>query len=269
MPRRILERWVAGGVAAVLAVAGGLGCGSDHPGRALPPPHAGSYEAFGGAGRHQHFRLRVGDRLTAAVSERGLSPCVGGRDGCVRFSSEGTALAPAGDATASRSLCNDAKHRCVYAREDYRTLRVGRARVAVRAAGRTLMTVDVQVRKAPNGYTDRATAPQPRAFAAAGGAAATSAPGAPTLGLYKCYLFDPTSGYLYGGGFTLVDASTYSSTTGGGGSYRVDGDQVEFLGGPFAEFAGRLRQDDQGNDVIDLTLQSDPSVKESCASAPG
>jgi hypothetical protein len=269
-----VEGWLAAGLATALALAGG--CGSDGSGRALPPPHAGSYEAYGGAGRHQHFRLRVGDRLTAAVSERGVSSCVGAGRGCVRFSAQGSALSPAGEASASRSLCNDAKHRCVYARQAYRTVRVGRARLVVLGAGRTLMTVDVDVRKAPNGYTDRATAPQPRAFAPAGGtvarggAAARGAAGAgsPTLGLYKCYLFDPTSGYLYGGGFTLVDAGTYASTSGGGGTYQVEGDQVRFLSGPFAEFAGQLRQDDQGNDVIDITLQSDPSVKESCASSP-
>jgi hypothetical protein len=268
MARRIVERWIAAGLAIALS-AGAAACGSDHRGQAIPPPHAGSYEAFDGAGRHQHFRLRVGDRLTAAVSDRGVSACAGAGTGCVRFVLRGSALASDGRATASRSLCNDAKHRCVDARQAYRTARVGRARVLVLGAGRTLMTVDVDVRKAPKGYTDRATAPQPRAFAPAGGAAATSGSGSPTLGLYKCYMFDPSSGYLYGGGFTLVDAGTYSSTSGGGGDYRVDGDQVQFISGPFADFAGQLRQDDQGNDVIDVTLRSDPSVKESCASTPG
>lgn len=257
-------------IALATAALAAAGCGGGHPGTALPPPHAGSFEAFDGAGRHQHLRLRVGDRVLAAILDRGLSPCVGAGPRCVRFSSSGPALAPNGRATASHSLCNDARHSCVYATQGYRTVRIGRGRVVVVGGGRTLMTVDVDVRKAPKHYTDRATAPRPRAVAAAtGGGAPVAATetGSPALGLYKCYIFDPTSGYLYGGGFTLVDAGTYSATTGGGGDYRVDGDQVRFLGGPFADFAGQLRQDDNGNDVIDLTLQSDPGVKESCPHA--
>jgi hypothetical protein len=248
----------ATGVLVLLASGALTACGGGGGG-AIQRPHAGSYEAFDGAGRHQHFALRLGDRLQAAISDRGLRPCLGAGRGCVRFSSTGAALVPLGDASASTALCNDAKRGCVYAREGYRTARVGHAVVQVAAGARTLMTVDVDVRKAPPGYTARATAPRPLAR----GSAATSA--APPLGLYKCYQFDPTTGYLYAGPLTLVDATSYQTTSDATrGTYQANGDAVRFTGGPYAEFTGKRRQDSKGNEVIDLTLQSDPHVKLSC-----
>jgi hypothetical protein len=82
-------------------LAGCGGDGGDGGRRALPPPRAGSFEAFDGAGRSQRFRLRVGDTLTAATSDRGVRPCVGTGAGCVHFSFKGAALAPAGAPSAS------------------------------------------------------------------------------------------------------------------------------------------------------------------------
>jgi hypothetical protein len=249
--------------AALAACALGMlaGCGGGAGGgRALPPPRAGSFEAFDGAGRSQHLRLRVGDTLTAAISDRGMRPCVGAGAGCVRFSFTGPALAPAGAPSASNTRCNDARHRCVYARAAFRTVRVGRDRVTVTTGRRVLMTVDVAVRAAPRGYAPARSTPTPATARA--GLATESGP--PPLGRYRCYQFDPVTGFSYAGAFTLVDGSTYTAETGGGGTYSATGDAVEFTDGPYADFTGKPGQDKQGNDVIALTLKSDPHVTENC-----
>jgi hypothetical protein len=87
----------------------------------------------------------------------------------------------------------------------------------------------------------------------------------PPHGLYQCYQFDPTSGYLYSGGFKLLTDTKYKSVSGGGGKYSVSGRKVTFKSGPFHDFTGKTGRDQKNKWVIKLTLKSDPNVKETCS----
>ena len=87
----------------------------------------------------------------------------------------------------------------------------------------------------------------------------------PPHGLYQCYQFDPTSGYLYGGGFKLITDTKYKSVSGGGGKYSVSGKKVTFKSGPFKDFKGQTGRDQKNKWIIKLTLKSDPNVKETCS----
>src|SRR4051794_3306289 len=102
--------------------------------------------------------------------------------------------------------------------------------------------------------------------AAALPAPATGFAKAPPRGLYQCYQYDYSSGYLYSGGFRLKRHHRYTAVSGGKGKYRVKGRKVIFKSGPYHDFKGKTRRD-KGNWVIDLTLKSDPSVKENCSHA--
>lgn len=82
---------------------------------------------------------------------------------------------------------------------------------------------------------------------------------------YECYQFDPTVGYLYGGGFKLKREHKYTSLSGGGGKWRTpDGKKVKFKTGPYKYFYGKMRKDDNGNPVMDLYLKEDPSNPQAC-----
>jgi hypothetical protein len=94
-------------------------------------------------------------------------------------------------------------------------------------------------------------------------AAATAAK--PPHGLYQCYQYSASSGYLYAGGFKLVSATKYKSVSGGTGKYAVKGKKVTFKSGPFHDFAGKFGHDKAGKPIITLTLKSDSSIKETCS----
>ena len=94
--------------------------------------------------------------------------------------------------------------------------------------------------------------------------AASEASG-PPRGLYQCYQYAYSVGYLYSGGFRLTSATHYRAVSGGGGSYRVRGRLVIFRTGPYHTFTGTRRRDSTGNVVIDLKLKSDPSIVENCS----
>ena len=107
-------------------------------------------------------------------------------------------------------------------------------------------------------------------LAAAAAAAALVLPAAseasgPPRGLYQCYQYAYSVGYLYSGGFRLVSATHYKAISGGGGTYRVRGKRVIFRTGPYRQFAGTRRRVSTGKVVIDLKLKSDPSVVENCS----
>ena len=87
----------------------------------------------------------------------------------------------------------------------------------------------------------------------------------PPHGLYQCYQFDPTSGYLYAGGFKLVTDTKYKSKSGGGGKYAVNGKKVTFKSGPYNDFKGVTGHDSKGKWTIKLTLKSDHDVTETCS----
>jgi hypothetical protein len=89
----------------------------------------------------------------------------------------------------------------------------------------------------------------------------------PPHGLYQCYQFDPTSGYLYSGGFRLVTDTKYKAVSGGGGKYAVKGKKVTFKSGPYKDFKGQTGRDSKNKWIIKLTLKSDPNVKETCSHA--
>jgi hypothetical protein len=91
---------------------------------------------------------------------------------------------------------------------------------------------------------------------------------APARGLYQCYQYSASSGYLYSGGFRLKRHHKYTAVSGGHGKYRVKGRRVIFKSGPYHDFKGKTRRDKNGgNWIIDLTLKSDPSVTETCSHA--
>jgi hypothetical protein len=82
---------------------------------------------------------------------------------------------------------------------------------------------------------------------------------------YECYQFDPTVGYLYGGGFTLKKRGKYTATTGGGGKWSTpNGKRVNFKTGPYRYFYGKMRKDAKGNPVMDLYLKQDPDNSQAC-----
>src|SRR3954453_11856267 len=68
----------------------------------------------------------------------------------------------------------------------------------------------------------------------------------PAHGLYQCYQFDPTSGYLYSGGFKLLTNTKYKAVSGGGGKYAVKGKKVTFKSGPYKDFSGKTGHDSKG-----------------------
>lgn len=152
----------AGWAIAVATLASGCGPGPVKP--ALPPPHAGTYEAYDGQGRALSFKLRIGDDLLVAVSDRGLRPCVGPAAGCVQSTLSGSALQARQPLQASRQTCNDARPpACVYGRTVYHAARTGSATVQILGGSclsaqpcsggkRLLLSVRVDVRSAPPHY---------------------------------------------------------------------------------------------------------------------
>jgi hypothetical protein len=86
----------------------------------------------------------------------------------------------------------------------------------------------------------------------------------PPHGLYQCYQYSYSSGYLYSGGFRLVSDTKYKAVSGGGGKYSVKGKNVTFKNGPYKDFKGKTSRDAKKNWVITLTLKSDPSITEDC-----
>lgn len=86
----------------------------------------------------------------------------------------------------------------------------------------------------------------------------------PPQGLYQCYQYSASSGYLYAGGFKLVSKTKYKAVSGGGGKYAVKGKKVIFKSGPYHDFSGKTRKE-KGDWVIDLTLKSDHDIVENCS----
>lgn len=87
----------------------------------------------------------------------------------------------------------------------------------------------------------------------------------PPHGLYQCYQFDSTSGFLYSGGFRLVTNTKYKAVSGGGGKYAVSGKKVTFKNGPYKDFTGKTGHDQKNGWVITLTLKSDHNIQETCS----
>jgi hypothetical protein len=63
----------------------------------------------------------------------------------------------------------------------------------------------------------------------------------PPLGRYTCYQFDPTSGFLYAGYFTLLTRSTYKLYNGGRGGYAYSAAtrKIRWLSGPYKQYQYR------------------------------
>jgi hypothetical protein len=71
-------------------------------------------------------------------------------------------------------------------------------------------------------------------LAAAGGAAPADAAGSLHGGKYKCYQFDPISGYLYWGKVKIT-GKKYAITA-GKGKYSVSGKKVKWTSGPLKRY---------------------------------